>query len=315
LFLALGISTALYMAVAVAAVSVLGAGRLAGAEQPLAAVMATAVGSAGADVVAVIAMVATTNAALLCITASSRLQYGMAQQGALPPVIGRLDARSVPTVAVAVAAVGAASAAVLGDLTLVASVTDFAVYLVFVAVNLVVIVLRYRQPHRLRPFRVPITVGRLPLPTVAALLVVLVMVPGLDPAALALGAGLVAVGLAVHLSLVRWGPAVSPASPVGDDGTMRRRTVTIDEAASVMAALHVDPAAVAWDLEQFRMGMQSELAHGRVDPDTNITDDDLVMTAKIALAHLVEIPDYYTRLAAMEAAAFDDQAHPGHREG
>ena len=53
--------------------------------------------------------------------------------------------------------------------------------------------------------------------------------------------------------------------------------------------------------------MRSELAHGRVDPDTNVTDDDLQLTAKIALAHLNEIPDYSTRLAAMEAGAFEEQ--------
>lgn len=97
-----------------------------------------------------------------------------------------------------------------------------------------------------------------------------------------------------------------------DDGVHRTR-VSDDEAAAVLAALHVDVTTVPWDLEQFRIGMESELAHGRADPDTNVTDDDLVLTGKIALAHLVEIPDYYTRLAAMEAQAFDDQERRGRR--
>ena len=88
---------------------------------------------------------------------------------------------------------------------------------------------------------------------------------------------------------------------------MRRRDVTKDEAAGVLVALHIDLATVEWDLDQFLQGMRSELAHGRVDPDTNVTDDDLLLTAKIALAHLNEIPDYYTRLAAMEAEAFEEQ--------
>lgn len=56
------------------------------------------------------------------------------------------------------------------------------------------------------------------------------------------------------------------------------------------------------DLEQLRIGMQVELEHGGRDPLTNVTDDDPLLTAKIALAHLRELPDYYTRLAAMEAA-------------
>lgn len=55
------------------------------------------------------------------------------------------------------------------------------------------------------------------------------------------------------------------------------------------------------NLEQLRIGMEVELEHGRRDPLTNVTDDDPLMTAKIALAHLRELPDYYLRLRAMEA--------------
>jgi len=58
-----------------------------------------------------------------------------------------------------------------------------------------------------------------------------------------------------------------------------------------------------WDVEHFRMGMDVELEHGTVDPNTNVTGDDPLMTAKIALAHLNEIPDYYDRLAKMESEA------------
>lgn len=54
------------------------------------------------------------------------------------------------------------------------------------------------------------------------------------------------------------------------------------------------------DLDQLRSGMEVELEHGRRDPRTNVTDDDPLLTAKIALAHLRELPDYYTRLATME---------------
>jgi hypothetical protein len=57
----------------------------------------------------------------------------------------------------------------------------------------------------------------------------------------------------------------------------------------------------AFDAEQFRQGLDVELEHGQRDPDTNVTDDDPMLTAKIALAHLREMPDYYTRLARMEA--------------
>lgn len=54
------------------------------------------------------------------------------------------------------------------------------------------------------------------------------------------------------------------------------------------------------DLEQFRMGLAVELEHGARDPETNVTNDDLGMTARIAWAHLKELPDYYSRLQVME---------------
>ncbi len=55
-----------------------------------------------------------------------------------------------------------------------------------------------------------------------------------------------------------------------------------------------------YDAEEFYMGINIELEHGTVDPATNVTDDDPVVTAKIALAHLNELPNYYTLLEEME---------------
>jgi hypothetical protein len=65
----------------------------------------------------------------------------------------------------------------------------------------------------------------------------------------------------------------------------------------------IDWATSPFDVEQFRMGMDVELEHGTRDLQTNVTDDDVNVTAKIARAHLNEFPDYYSRLAVMEAEA------------
>ena len=65
--------------------------------------------------------------------------------------------------------------------------------------------------------------------------------------------------------------------------------------------LHFDE--VPFDVEQFRRGMEVELEHGSQDPLTNVTNDDPMITGKIAWAHLREMPDYYDRLDAMEAEA------------
>ncbi len=55
-----------------------------------------------------------------------------------------------------------------------------------------------------------------------------------------------------------------------------------------------------FDVDQFKRGMDVELEHGTVDANTNVTNDDALMTGKIALAHLNELPDYYDRLEKME---------------
>jgi len=78
-------------------------------------------------------------------------------------------------------------------------------------------------------------------------------------------------------------------------------TFTADQARLIGEQLGVDWAASPFDVEQFRMGLEEELEHGRHDAATDVTGDDPIMTGKIALAHLNEIPDYYTRLARMEA--------------
>ena len=76
-----------------------------------------------------------------------------------------------------------------------------------------------------------------------------------------------------------------------------------DKAREIGARIGIDWANSRFDVEQFRMGLEVELEHGRRDPETNVSNDDELTTGKIARAHLNEFPDYYTRLAKMEAAA------------
>jgi DNA-directed RNA polymerase alpha subunit len=85
---------------------------------------------------------------------------------------------------------------------------------------------------------------------------------------------------------------------------MTERTVfTADQAREAGERIGIDWGNSPFDVEQFRMGMDVELEHGTHDPETNVTGDDVVVTAKIARAHLNEFPDYYSRLAVMEAEA------------
>ena len=80
-----------------------------------------------------------------------------------------------------------------------------------------------------------------------------------------------------------------------------KKHFTIEQAKEIGEQLGIDWGK--FDVEQFRMGMDVELEHGTVDANTNITDDDPLITGKIALAHLNEFPDYYTRLEKMEKTA------------
>ncbi len=80
-----------------------------------------------------------------------------------------------------------------------------------------------------------------------------------------------------------------------------RKHFTAVEARKIGEALDIDWSR--FDVEQYRMGLDVELEHGKVDRHTNVTDDDPIMTGKIALAHLNEFPDYYTRLEKMEREA------------
>jgi hypothetical protein len=78
-------------------------------------------------------------------------------------------------------------------------------------------------------------------------------------------------------------------------------SISLEEAKAIGEKL-----GIKWDkfdVEQFNRGMNVELEHGIRDPSTNVTDNDLLMTGKIALAHLNEFPDYYDRLEKMEKEA------------
>lgn len=80
-----------------------------------------------------------------------------------------------------------------------------------------------------------------------------------------------------------------------------KKKFTIEEAKKIGEKLGIDWSR--FDVEQFRKGMEVELEHGLVNSQTNVTNNDSLMTGKIALAHLNEFPDYYVRLEKLEKEA------------
>lgn len=87
-----------------------------------------------------------------------------------------------------------------------------------------------------------------------------------------------------------------------------RASFSKEEAAAIALLLGIDFTKYRFDLHEFWMGVNTELEHGRQNPQTDVTGDDPLLTGKIALAHLNEFPDYYKRLKVMEDEA---KAHWG----
>ncbi len=76
---------------------------------------------------------------------------------------------------------------------------------------------------------------------------------------------------------------------------------TTEQALEIGNKLDIDWGRL--NVEQFRIGLDVELEHGLNSPTTDVTGNDSILTGKIALAHLNEFADYYSRLKKMEREA------------
>jgi APA family basic amino acid/polyamine antiporter len=159
-------------------------------------------GGRGSDIVAAIAIAATVNTTLLALTAASRNLFGMARSGSLPRVIATVSRRTRSPWVAAVLGLGVAAAfAATADIALAASVTDFAVYAIFLVVNVAVIVLRRIAPATPRTIVVPLTVGRTPVTPLLAIATILIMIVRLEPSAWLLGIAAIVAGALAWLAL------------------------------------------------------------------------------------------------------------------
>lgn len=207
MLLAIAVTTALYLLVALAAVSVLGAGALATSDAPLADVAGEVLGSRADDLLTVIALFSTANTVLLLLVAASRLIYGMAATGTLPRFLAWVHpGAQTPARAIVLSLVVSVGFALSGDISLVAGATNFAVFVGFAAVNVSLIVLRFTHPETPRPFRVPLNIGRVPVLPVAALISVAFLMANLEQDALLIGAGLFVSGIVAMELLSLWRP-------------------------------------------------------------------------------------------------------------
>ncbi len=169
ILLSLGVTTVLYTLVAVAVVALAEPEELADSKSPL-ALAAGKASSKLAGAISWIAMCAMANTALITSLTVSRLLLGMARDGMLPRALAVTAAkRKTPWVAALVIFAAAAAMLPLGSVELVASVSSLATLLAFVTVNVALIVIRRKEPDLLRPFRVPLAVRGVPIPSVLAI--------------------------------------------------------------------------------------------------------------------------------------------------
>lgn len=201
LIIAIAISTVIYMLVAISAVSILGYDALGHSKAPMADVADKALGPNAHTLLSVIALFATANTVLLILLATSRMLYGMAAAGSLPTGIAWVHPRRrTPWTSIII--VGIVSIALLAfrDISVMAGITDFAVFLTFVIINLSLISLRYHPAAR-AAFRVPLSIGRFPILPAAGAALSFFMIYYLGTDIVLIGIAAAVAGLAVNLMI------------------------------------------------------------------------------------------------------------------
>jgi len=201
LALALGISAVLYVLVSVVSVSVLGAEALSLSPYPLAEVAETALGSASADVMSAFALTTTTSTVLLAVTAAARMVFAMARRSDLPQGLALLNRKGSPVRATLAVVAASALFVLWGEFTVIAGATDALVYVMFLAVNTIVVILRRTKPDIERPFRIPWSVKNVPVFPLAAFGVTVWMMVLLEVESLIVGAGILASGVLLYVAV------------------------------------------------------------------------------------------------------------------
>jgi amino acid transporter len=180
IFLSLGVTAALYILVSLAVVVLAPPGELARSDAPLALAIEKVWRGSGAALSG-IAIFSTANTVLISLVAGSRLVYSMGREGEIPAVFAAiLPGRDTPWIAAILIFVLSESLLPLGNLQVLAELSSLTALLAFLAVNLALIVLRYRLPNHTRPFRVPLSIGRMPLLSLLAILSILVLLANFD---------------------------------------------------------------------------------------------------------------------------------------
>lgn len=180
IFISLGITTVLYVLVSLAVVALASPAELAASGAPLAIAVDKVWPGAG-NLLSGIALFATANTVLITLIATSRLAFSMSRDGELPGIFAKLmPVRHTPWIAAVLVFAMSAILVPIGDVKILAELSSISALLAFLAVNAALIVLRYRMPELPRPFRVPFSVGRMPVLPLAAIASICLLLANFD---------------------------------------------------------------------------------------------------------------------------------------
>lgn len=189
IFLSLGVTAVLYVLVSLAVVVLAAPSELARSDAPVALAIENAWPGSGA-VLSAIAIFSTANTVLISLVAGSRLAYSMGRENEIPAIFAAiLPGRDTPWIAAIFTFALSEFLLPLGNLQVLAELSSLTALLAFLAVNLALIVLRYRLPDRPRPFRAPLSIGRMPVLSVLAIASICVLLANFDREIYMLGFG------------------------------------------------------------------------------------------------------------------------------
>lgn len=201
LLLSLLISTALYISVAFSAISILGWEQLSKSNAPLADVAYAIMGSKAWLIVLIIAIVSTGNTILLSLIAMSRMLYSMSKKYVNLSFLSAVS-KTTKTPHISVLISGALTIAFLfaGSLNTVAEITNFIVFVVFAAINISVIRLRFMR-HRHEAFHEPVNIGKVPILALLGFAASVMMILNLSLNVILIGTAIIIAGFALTFVL------------------------------------------------------------------------------------------------------------------
>ena len=200
IILSIIITAAIYILVSLSSVRILNWDDLSQSAAPLADVATKGLGIEGGITMSAIALFATASTVLITLVAGARILYGMAKSGSLPSIFSRVHSKTgTPWIAVIGIFVTSVTFAFIGDIVIVANIVVFAIVITFAMINLSVILLRYVRPDEIRPFRVPLNVGKFPILPLFGFIITVYMALQFELEIILAGVGIIGAGCIFYL--------------------------------------------------------------------------------------------------------------------